>query len=170
MKASKILKRQIIIEIFALIFLVGATVYSIFAIKKSNENKISSVDGFVSVVDDTKMDDLSIKSDGEGINGNGTTLTVTNNNKETRKYQVIVIPSVHNTKVASYIKMSIDDVYIKDFKELERSNGGYILMEDSLESGYTVNHLIKAWYKKDATEDVRNRKVEFDYKIVVLKD
>ena len=170
MKASKILKRQIIIEILALLFLIFAVIYSVFTIKKSEENKISSYDGMVSVVDDSKMSPMAIKSDGEGLNGEGTVYTITNNNSNPKRFQIVIIPKVHNTKVINQIKIGIDDIYIKELNKLERNNGGYILIEGTLNPGYTKSYLIKAWYKKGTTEDVESKNVDFDYRIVTLDE
>ena len=170
MKASKILKRQIVIEILALLFLILAVTYSVFTIKKSEENKISSFDGMVSVIDNSSMSDMAIKSDGEGLNGEGTIYTITNNNPEAKKYQIIMVPKIHNTKVINQIKIGIDDIYIKELNKLDRNNGGYIIVTGTLNPGYTKSYLIKAWYKKGTTEDVESKNVDFDYRIITLDE
>ncbi len=166
MIASKNLKRQIIIELIALLFLILATIYSVIAIKKSEANKISSVDGFVSVIDDTQMDKMVAKSDGEGLNGNGTIYTITNNNDKAKKYKIIIIPSVHNVKILENVKISVDDIYIYNLKELERNNGGYIIIDSILNAGYTKTYLIKAWYDKTTSEEIEKKDIKFEYRIV----
>ena len=55
MVVSEQLKKQIIIEILALIFLMGVIVYAVFAIQKSKGNKVTSVQGMVIVVDDSEL-------------------------------------------------------------------------------------------------------------------
>jgi len=66
MVVSEQLKKQIIIEILALIFLIGVIIYAVFAIHKSKDNKITSIQGMVIVIDDEKMKDITKGSDGEG--------------------------------------------------------------------------------------------------------
>ena len=166
MTASNVLKRQIIIEITALLLLILATVYSIFTIKKSEENKISSIDGFVSVLDDSKMDKMAIKSDGEGLNSNGSIYTLTNNNDKKRDYKIVVIPSVHNVDILNQVKISVDDIYVYKLNELERDNGGYIIISSSLNAGYTKTYLIKAWYDKENTNEKNIKNIKFDYRII----
>ena len=66
MIVSEQLKKQIIIEILALIFLIGVIIYAIFAIHKSGENKVSNIDGMVIVIDDENAKTLDKYSDGKG--------------------------------------------------------------------------------------------------------
>ena len=49
MEVSKQLKKQIIIEIFALLFLIGVIIYAIYAIS-FNENNIMNQNGMVLVI------------------------------------------------------------------------------------------------------------------------
>ena len=58
MTVSNTLKRQIIIEILALIVLVGVICYTAFAIDNSNNNKIKSANGFVTVLDDDNFNSI----------------------------------------------------------------------------------------------------------------
>jgi hypothetical protein len=114
MVVSDKLKKHIVVEIFALLFLIAVIIYSVFAIDKSQQNKISSQDGLVLVLDDSKFKKLEDCSDGVGLGGPGTTYTVTNNNSNEFSYNVIVIPSVKDKELLKQIRVSVDDVFIDE--------------------------------------------------------
>lgn len=166
MVVSEQLKKQIIIEILALIFLIGVILYAVFAIHKSKDNKITSIQGMVIVIDDEKMKDLSKGSDGEGLERDGVKYTVTNNNSSEVSYDLVIVPSIHDEKVLSHIRVSTDDLYVSTLTELPRSEGGYVLSSYTLKPGFTKIHLIKAWYMLDTTEDILKQNVVFEYRLV----
>lgn len=168
MVVSNQLKKQIVIEVLALIFLVGVTIYAIFAINKSNDNKILSQDGMVLVLDDTKYKGLESYSDGEGLGIDGTTYTVTNNNSDSIEYKLVIVPDVHTDDVLSQIRISVDDLYIDDLTNLERLNGGYVVATNKLDAGYTKIHLIKAWYKLDTKKEIK-KEINFEYRVVKVE-
>ena len=114
MVVSEQLKKQIVIEVLALLFLMVVIVYSVFAIDKSQKNNITSQDGLVLVLDDTKFKKLEDVSDGEGLSNPGTTFTVTNNNSTEFSYKIVAIPSIKDEKVLKQVRVSSDDVYIED--------------------------------------------------------
>lgn len=91
MVVKKELKRQIIIEIVALILLFAIIIYAFFAIDHGNRNKISSMDGMVVVLDETNFSRMVASSDGKGLESGGITYTVTNNNTSLVKYKVVAI-------------------------------------------------------------------------------
>ena len=167
MKASEILKKNIIVEIIALFFLVFAIFYATFAISKSSKNQVKSIDGFVTVLDDSKFEKLSPKSDGAGLESLGSAYTITNNNSDEKEYNIVISSNNHNEKVLSQIKVAIDDLYVYNLTDLERSNGGYILRTYKLKPGYTKNHIIKAWYKQDTDESLI-KDIKFEYRIETL--
>lgn len=166
MVVSKQLKKQIIIEVIALIFLVGVLIYAFFAIKKNDDNKITNVDGMVVVIDDSKVSKLVALSDGQGLETDGTTYTITNNNKNKVDYKVVLFPDVHDEEVLKQVRIGIDDLYVDSLVDLERLNGGYIITSGSLDAGFTDIHLIKAWYKSDSSDDVTSENITFEYRLV----
>jgi len=166
MVVSEQLKKQIIIEILALIFLIGVIIYAVFAIHKSKDNKITSIQGMVIVIDDEKMKDITKGSDGEGLERDGVKYTVTNNNSSEVSYDLVIIPSINDEKVLSHIRVSTDDLYVSTLTELPRSEGGYVLSSYTLKPGFTKIHLIKAWYMLDSTEDILKQNVVFEYRLV----
>lgn len=167
MEVSKKIKKMIIFEFIALLFLIGVIVYSIFAIQKSNNNKVSSENGMVMVLDDSKYQELSSMSDGKGLETDGVTYTVTNNNDYTVTYKVVVVPDVHDDNVLKQVRISTDDLYIQNLIELDRMSGGYVITEHTLEPGYTKVHLIKNWYKLDSNEEVLATEIDFDYRLEI---
>ncbi len=169
MEVSKQLKKQMVIEILVLIFLIFVIVYAMFAIKKSNDNKVTSVDGMVVVLDDSKYKGLEIQSDGEGLESDGITYTITNNNAEEAKYKIVLTPNVHDSEVLDLVRVSIDDIYTYDLTKLERDNGGYVLTSFNLKPGYTKIHVIKYWYKKNSDEKLIDKNLKFEYKLVKEK-
>lgn len=166
MEVSKQLKKQIVIEVIVLIFLVGVILYAFFAIKKSSFNKVSSVDGMVVVLDDSKYKGIEIQSDGEALEDKGITYTITNNNSEKVKYKIILKPNLHDDEILKQVRVSIDDIYAYDLIDLKRDNGGYVLTTFELEPGYTKIHLIKYWYKYDSNPEKINNDLKFEYRIV----
>lgn len=166
--ASKILSKQIIIEILALLFLMLAIIYSSYAIKKSEDNEVNTQDGMVTVLEDSKLKELKIVSDGEGLLQDGITYTVTNNNKEAKKYNLIISPNVHNEEILKHIKVGINDIAIYNLDDLKRDNGGYILTTYELRSGYTKVHLIKLWYDLDSNDNILSNNISFDFKINLI--
>jgi len=166
MKVSKQLKKQMVIEVIALFFLVGVIIYASFAIKKSNENKVTNYEGMVLVLDDSKFTGLSISSDGAGFNTEGVTYTVTNNNKEPVKYKVEIVPNVHDEDIINKIRVGIDDMYAETLSDLERDNGAYVLTSVQLDPGYTKIHLFKYWLKLESDQSLDGKEITFDYKVV----
>ncbi len=166
MEVSKQLKKQIIIEVIALIFFIGVICYALFAINKGNANKVASFEGFVIVLDDAKYRELKVQSDGLGLQGEGVTYTVTNNNKDKKAYKVVITPSVKDEDILKQIRVSVDDLYLEDLVDLEKIDDGYVLTSYELDSGYTKVHLIKYWYKLDSDEDVIDKNIKFTYKLV----
>lgn len=166
MEVRKQLKKQIIIEVLVLIFLICVIVYAFFAIKKSDENKVTSVDGMVVILDDSKYKGIEIASDGEGFNQKGIHYTVTNNTSEEVSYKVVIVPNVHDEEVLNQVRMGIDDLYSYNLTELERHNGGYVLTTFKLKPGYTKVHLIKYWYKKGTDSKYANESLKFEYRLI----
>ncbi len=166
MVVSKQLKKQIVIEVVALIFLIGVLIYAFFAIKKNEENKVTNLDGMVVVIDDSKVTKLKGLSDGEGLEEDGTTYTITNNNKRKVDYKVVIFPDIHDEEVLKQVRVSINDLYIEDLTDLERLNGGYIIASNSLDSGFTDMYLIKYWYKDNSNKEVLEENIEFEYRLV----
>ena len=166
MVVSEQLKKQIIIEILALLFLMGVIIYAVFAIQKSKDNKVTSVQGMVIVVDDSKLKTMSKRSDGEGLENDGVKYTVTNNNEGAIEYDLVVIPNIHDDDILDQVRISTDDIYVSTLTELPRSGGGYILTSYTLKPGYTKIHLIKFWYKLGASDDILKNDLQFEYRLV----
>lgn len=166
MVVSKQLKKQIVIEIFALLFLIAVIIYAIYAIN-INENNIVSQNGMVLVLDKSNYKDLVIASDGEGLNNEGVTYTITNNNSKEMKYKVIITPNIKDKDVLKYIKVGSDDLYTSKLIELEKYKDGYVVSEMLLDPGYTKIHLFKFWFDLEAPDDVLGRNIEFEYEIVI---
>ena len=166
MKIEKNLKKQIVIEIIALLFLIVVLIYAFIAINKSNFSKIKSEDGIVTILDDTYKDKISMLSDGAGIMQNGITYTITNNNKYDINYNIIIVPSTKNNKVLDKIRIGIDDLYIENLTDLDRTDDGFIIATNNLKANYTKKYLIKLWYKLDTNEDFFDKDIKFNYKIV----
>ncbi len=166
MEVKKELKRQIIIEIVALILLFAIIIYAFFAIDHGNRNKISSMDGMVIVLDETNFSRMVASSDGKGLESGGITYTVTNNNTSLVKYKVVAMPSVTEEEIIKQVRIGIDDMYIENLADLERYNGGYVIYSGELNPGYTKVLLIKQWYKLDTEDKIANRDLTFTYELV----
>ncbi len=167
MEISKKIDKMIILEFVALLFLVGCIVYALFAIKKSDTNKVSSQDGMVMVLDDSRKEKMKKLSDGQGLELDGITYTITNNNSYDVIYKIVVDPNIHDSNVLEQIRISTDDRYIEDLTDLDRTNGGYVIAEYELKSGFTKIHLVKNWFKLDAPDSVLKNNVDFEFKLVV---
>lgn len=166
MTANSILKRQIIIEIMALMVLVGVICYTAYAIDKSNEGKVKNTAGFVTVLDDKKIGKLEILSDGAGLNTTGVTYTITNNNTEKRQYKIVIKPSITDEKILDHIKVSVNDLFVANLTDLESNDKGYIITTHELKSGYTKIHIIKLWYDLDSDSNIVNNDIKFEFNII----
>ncbi|MGN1372374.1 MAG: hypothetical protein ACI4XM_08900 [Candidatus Coprovivens sp.] len=166
MVVSNQLKKQIVIEILALVFLIFVIIYAVFAIDKGSHNNISSKDGMVLVLDNSKFTKLEILSDGEGLNTLGTTYTITNNNSDNITYKVILTPSISDDEVLKNVRVSSDDIYIEDLVSLPKLDGGYVVSTNTLGAGYTKIHLFKYWYKLGTKEDNVGSDLTFSYSVV----
>lgn len=161
MTVNKVLKRQIVMEIIALLFLIAAIGYAFIAINRSKGNKVNEYQGFVSVLDDSKLEPLKKLSDGEGLEQNGITYTVTNNNKGPANYRVIIIPSLKDDSILSKVRIGVDDLYVYDLEKLEKYEDGYVLITNDLDAGYTKIHNIKIWYKEEVNDELN-----FEFRLV----
>ncbi len=164
MKASNILKRQIIIKVLALIILLGSIIYAIYAIRKSDRNEIASYDGVVTVLDDSRFESPKRTSDGVGFDSNGVTFTVTNNRDEKINYKFLFLPNIHDDAILDNMKIGLDDVYILHLNDLDRENGWYVLDDRTLDAGYTKIHSVKIWYDLNSKMDLPTN-INFKYRI-----
>lgn len=167
MEVNKQLRKQIVIEVFALGFLVFAIMYGIFAIGKDNST-VFSQDGMVIVYDTEKFKAIESFSDGEGLNTDGIKYTVTNNNTKEYSYKLVLYVNEED-KLLENIRVGIDDLYVEDLLDLDRyTSDSYILTETTLEAGYTRIHNIKMWYKLDVDQTIADK--EIDYRLELVKE
>lgn len=148
MKASKILKKQMLIESIALLFLVFCIIYSYFMITGSKQN-VKSQDGMVVVLDDSSFKAIIPHSDGAGFQTDKVTYAVTNNNKEEKTYQIILKTNVKEEDL-SYVKVGVDGFYAFSLGSLKKEQEGYILTTHSLSPGFTKVHTFQYWLDKEA--------------------
>lgn len=165
MEVNKQLRKQIIIEVFALFFLVFSILYGIFAIGLEDAI-VYSQDGMVIVYDDEKFKAIESFSDGEGLNTDGIKYTVTNNNDKKYSYNLVLYVN-ESEDLLKNIRVGIDDLYIYDLLELQQYGNGYIVADATLSSGYTKIHHIKMWYKLDVDQTIVDK--EIDYKLELVK-
>ena len=168
MKAKEILKKEIIVETIALILFVGACLYATITLKNKNTNDISEHDGIVAILDDKKVSEVELYSDGEGLDSNGITYTITNNNDKAVSYEIVISTNVHDEDILKQLRISLDDVYISDLVSLERKKGGYVLGVKTLNPGYTKIHTIKYWYKLDSDKENIDKNIKFMYKLELV--
>ena len=167
MEVNKQLRKQIVIEVFALGFLVFAIMYGIFAIGKDNST-VFSQDGMVIVYDTENFKAIESFSDGEGLNTDGIKYTVTNNNTKESSYKLVLNVNEED-KLLENIRVGIDDLYVEDLLDLDRyTSDSYILTETTLEAGYTRIHNIKMWYKLDVDQTIADK--EIDYRLELVKE
>ena len=168
MEVNKVLKREIICELLALLLFVGACAYALFSLGSRQNGGIASYNDVVTILDDKKFGGMQIASDGKALCDNGITYTVTNNQKSIINYEIVIYPNIHNEEVLKQIRVALDDIYISDLSSLDRSQGGYVLGTKVLNSGYTKIHSIKYWYKLDTKKELLKEKVNFNYKIELV--
>ncbi len=168
MKASEVLKREIFVELFALLLFTSAVLYATFSLKSKTNDNLMDYDGVVTVLDDKNNSKLEILSDGKGLDSNGISYTVTNNRDKTVSYEIIINPSIHDESVLKQMRVSLDDIFISDLTELERNQGGYVLAIRVLNPGYTKVHRIKYWYKLDSNKEILNKEIDFKYQIKIV--
>ncbi len=168
MKASNILKREIVVEIFALLLFTSAVIFAFISLSNKGNGNVVDYDGVVTVLDN-KNTDIKISSDGKGIEENeGISYTVTNNQNDVISYEIVVSPSIHDEAVLKQIRVSLDDIFVSDLTSLERNQGGYILGMKVLNPGYTKVHKIKYWYKTDSNKEILNKDISFKYQLKLI--
>ena len=168
MEVSKVLKKEIIFELLALIFFISVSCYALISLKGKDNGAISSYDDVVTILDDKKFPGMDIISDGKALSHEGITYTITNNQKDVINYEIVIYPNIHNEEVLKQIRVALDDIYISDLSSLDRNQGGYVLGLKVLNSGYTKIHSIKYWYKLDTNKELLKEKVKFNYKIELV--
>lgn len=166
MEVNKQLKKQIVIEVLALGVLVFAIMYGIFAIGRDSST-VFSQDGMVIVYDNEAFKAIKSYSDGEGLNSDGIKYTVTNNNSNEYKYKLILRVD-EDRELLEYIRVGIDDLYVESLLDLEKYEDGYVLVDTTLDPGYTRIHNIKMWYKLDV--DLTIALDEIDYELELVKE
>lgn len=162
MEANRILKRQILTELIALTILCFAIIYTFISLNKNDNNKISNTNGVVKILDDSKLKNIKIMSDGEGANTDGVTYAITNNNKKKISYELIIEPSTHNVEG---LRILLDNLYIINLEDLIGEDNKYVLSMNELNPGYTQIHSIKIWYRKDINIKDINKNITFKYDI-----
>ncbi len=168
MEASKVLKKEIIIELVALVLFSTACVFAMVSLKGKEAGDIASYDDVVTILDEKKFKGIDVSSDGKALNGDGVTYTITNNQSKVVSYQIVIYPNIHDEEVLKQVRIALDDIYISDLNQLERNQGGYVLGMKALNPGYTKIHSIKYWYKLDTSEEISRDNVKFKYKIELL--
>lgn len=164
MEVNNQLRKQIVVEVCALSILVFAVIYGLFAIGRNN-SYVFSQDGMVIVYDNEDFKAIDSFSDGEGLNTKGIKYTVTNNND--KKYEYKLILKVNEDKaLLDYIRVGIDDLYVESLLDLEKYEDGYVLMDTSLDPGYTKIHLIKMWYRLDVDHLIALDNIDYDIELV----
>ena len=164
MIVSKHLQKQIILEIGALLVLIGSIMYAFFAINNDGGNVLNH-EGMVVVLDDEKFKKIESLSDGKGLSSDGIKYTVTNNNGFDVTYK-LVLKIDEKKDVLKYIRVGTDDLYIDDVLNLVKYDGGYIVSSGSLRSGYTKIHTIKLWYKLDADDSIVSDNINYSIELV----
>ena len=164
MKASNILKKQIIIEIIALFFLIGCLLYSYLAITKKEQN-VKEKNGIVMVLDDTAFKKIEPLSDGKGFQTDKITYTITNNSKEIKEYNIIVKFKTSDDTLLNHIKVGIDGLYAYSLNDLEKKENGYILTTNRLEQGFTKVHVFQYWLDNNQNKEISKEEIELSYEL-----
>ena len=164
MIVNKQLQKQIILEVVALVILVGSIVYAIFALG-SNGNNVLNKDGMVMVLDGEEFKAIESLSDGEGLNGEPIKYTVTNNNGIDVEYK-LVLKINEDSELLEYIRVGTDDLYIEDLLDLEKYEDGYVVYEGILSPGFTKIHSIKLWYKLDIDHTIALDEIDYSLELV----
>lgn len=165
MEVSSNLKKQIIIEIVVLLLMASVAIYAYVAIGKNNTTSVVNENGFVLVLDDSNFSKLLRKSDGEGLQSDYVRYTITNNNSVVKNVKLIIEPSLDNEEILSNVRVSVNDLYVNDFNELQKDKDGYIVDTFDLLPGITRNYLFKYWYKLDTEDKLYEDDIKFNYSI-----
>lgn len=167
MTASEMIKKRIIIESLALLFLIGAIIYAIVAVKNEKKNEINNIDGIVTIFDDTTFEKMKPLSDGEGLDTKPITYSVTNNNSNEKDFDIILNLNTKDEKIINAIRLSIDGLKITNLNELEKNKEGYILASHTLKPGYTKRFQVKAWYQLGTEEKITKKNIKFKFSLSI---
>ena len=167
MKASKVLDRQIVVEVVCAMILLAVILVGGYALY-SNVNGgglFSKGDLLVDFQDKDVPGNLYAMSDGVGLSTNPYIYTVTNNNKKETKI-VITLEHGMNPSIDSYLRVAIDEMTIKSLKEFDKTEkGAYILCEEEVNPGVTSTHSIKIWLNNKSPNGLSGTKANFRFRL-----
>lgn len=167
MEANKILSKQIFIEVLCGFIILGVILVGGFAIFKNYKN--NNVSSKKDLVIDFKKNDVPTNlysmSDGAGLKIKPYTYTITNNGKKEVSYKIVLENKIIEKDIEKYLKVAIDDVTIKTLDEFSMNKDKYILVEKTLDRGYTANHSIKIWLSNKSPNSLRGIKADFEFSL-----
>lgn len=167
MEANKILTKQIFIEVLCGFLILGVIIIGGLAIWKNykNNNVINKDDLVIDFKKDSVPINLYSMSDGAGLKIKPYIYTCTNNSKKEITYKIVLRNNIVEKNIAKYLRVAIDDITIKTLEEFTMEKDKYILIEKSLEKGYTANHSIKIWLSNKSPDSLKGIKSDFEFSL-----
>lgn len=166
MEAKKILGKQIVIEAFFILIIAGVILIGGYTLFKNLKNKdvYSSNDLVVDISSNNVSSMLFSMSDSSGLKSNPYTITITNNSKKDKEYEIYLKPKFSSSiDYKPYLKVSIDDITINtlnSFKVVNKEH--YIIYKDELSPGVTATHMVKVWLSVNAPNELTGTKCDFE--------
>lgn len=156
---KSILESVISAIIFVIIFIV-LTVVVTYKFIESNIHKTYNEKNFMIEIEPKINKELEILSDIEGLKDKYNIINITNNNSDTKKYQILLSPINDDD---SDIRVSVDNYLIRSLNNFEKDNNSYILYENNLEANKSRLHQIRLWQSKNNP----NKKINVNFKLSV---
>ncbi len=159
------IKSYVISGIIFIIFCIIIAVFISIKIYENNIHKTYVINNFTVDLNPNISSKLEKLSDLDGLKSKQYDINITNNNDVAKKYQILLSPLCNEEGL---IRLSLDNRIIKTLKDFEKNSDGYILLENNLDSSYSILHNIKLWLDKNSNID--KLKVDFNIKINVIDE
>ena len=159
---KELFKNSLSLVGITILFVVLAFVVTINFLK-SNVQKTYVDKGFMIQINPKINKELEALTDVEGLNIKANKINITNNNTETKKYQLILTPIDDND---DSIRLLLDNSLLRPLSNFKKENNNYILGEYFVESGYTVLHTVSMW--KDKKHEDKKVSVNFNLTVMII--
>lgn len=157
---NKAIFEHIISMIIFIIVLVVITIVITLHFLHTNIQNVYVDNGMMIQINPKINKDLEALSDIEGLKIKSNVISITNNNYDTKKYQVYLTPLNDDDES---IRVLLDGGLLRSLSKFEKVDDSYLITGYSLPPNLTRVHTISMW--KDKKEE--NKKINVNFKINV---
>ena len=157
---NKAIFENVLSMVIFIVFLIVITVVITLHFLYTNIQNVYVEDGMMIQINPKINKELEALSDVEGLKIKSNVINITNNNYDTKKYQVYLTPINENDES---IRVLLDSGLLRNLSKYEKVDDSYLITGYSLEPNQTRVHTISMW--KDKKDE--NKKINVNFKISV---